>query len=926
MRILVFDTETSGLNPQWNVILQLSYQIVDTDSWATLKTINHYFAWPEDKAKVTQEAIAVNGLTEEFLGSKQLSNRKTALEEFVKDKDSCDLLVAHNLEFDKNFIIAACREEGVKYANSGWAKSYDTMKRTTSYCQIPKAWGNGYKWPKLTELADCLYIDYSNISLHDSSGDVELTKLCFEGIVANGLYSIPKESDVTMTLHVESPDDLRFEISKNGEPIDELFLTSFYGVTKKQLNIAQQDLIKKWSEENDEERKDLIEIYRKSPKIKTEENFRIEIEEIKPNRYVRKAFDEQTPSKDNIQKELEQEAEREISSWMFWTLKKKRQEYVNSRLNQCYQEQLDSFNQRLAQHEAHEDKAEEDYNQQSQKRCEELRSWLSSLIKGEGSSIEKELLRVPERMSLSFPYHIESTLHGNAIDISLMLPQPKDMPNLEGVRLASGNYKIKEIPDKNKKIDYSNWVWGISFYVAAYFFNISPKIEQVTIEGHVETEDSNNLSLYNIVFERDKYSSLNLEDMEIDAALAMFDTTNKITKDVLAKLFVAKERELKQKTNDAISLNNDPRFTKEAIDLWSLTSPLTDFADKYEIWEANFYTVFETLGDDFKGSIFGYVEPKENEDYSVEYASGRYKLTAFTPQGEPIQQLDAIADKFVQWVGIHRCPFVGYVYKKDKTSLPEGVAWIIAPKSREQVLSCASAFYKRRKKKNEIPNIIDLPTYLESSNSIGEITDSASFVPLRKRMMVGKTRPSATKKRIEEYRATAPELTNEKLVDAIRNKYNDFFTDNEAVAIEAIKETYRNELPLTLENFMQQLGYLVEDRKLLQFYTELQYIYSQEAKEIRAKADKVVEEIYTEACKRTCRLSEFADKEVLDYFNNESYKHREDMTLADKLNNLCCNYHCRVKGIVSCYPNNFPPFKPQLDGDDVIFVNNNQKR
>ena len=922
MRILIFDTETSGLDPQWNVILQLSYQIVDSESWATQKNVNHYFSWPENKARVSNGAIDINGLTEEFLAGKKLSDRKDSLEEFVKDKDSCELLVAHNLEFDKKFIIASCREEGVKFANSGWAKSYDTMKRMTSYCQIPKDWGSGYKWPKLTELADCLGIGYSQIALHDSSGDVELTKQCFKKIVNQGLYSLPKESDITIALHVESPDDLQFEIRKNGEPIDELLLTSIYGVTKKALNAARQDLIRKWSEENDEERKELIQIYRKSPKIKTEEDYRKEIEQIEPNLYVRKVFDEQHPSKDKIQEELEQEAEREISSWMFWTVKKKRLEYVNSRLNQFYQEQLDLYNQRLAQHEEHEDKAEEEYNTQSKKRCEELKSLLTSLVEGENTYLEKELHRVPERMSLTFPYHIEPKLNGNTIDISLLLPQPKDLPNLEGVRLASGNYKIKEIPDKNKKIDYSNWVWGISLYVAAYYFNISPKIEQVSIEGHVKTEDSNNISLYNIVFERDKYSSLNLDDMEIDAALSIFNATNKITKDVLAILFVAKEKDTKRETNNAISLTNDPRFTKEAIDLWSLTSPLTDFADKYEIWEANFYTIYETLGDDFKGSIFGYVEPKENEDYSVEYASGRYKLTAFTPQGEPIQQLDVIADKFVQWVGIHRCPFVGYVYKKDKSSLPEGVAWIIAPKSRGQVLSCASAFYKRRKKKNEIPNIIDLPTYLENSNSIGEITDSTSFVPLRKRMMEGKTRPSATKKRIEEYRETAPELTNEKLVDAIRNKYNDFFIDNEIVAIEAIKETYRNELPLTLENVMQQLSYLVEDRKLLQFYTELQYIYSQEAQEIRAKADKVIEDIYTEACKRTCRLSEFADKEVLDYFNNESYKHREDVTLADKLNNLCCNYHCRVKGIVSCYPNNFPPFKPQQDGEDVIFVNN----
>ena len=245
MRILVFDTETSGLDPQWNVILQLSYQIVDSDSWDTIKIVNHYFPWPENKARVSQEAIYVNGLTEEVLANKQLSKRKAALEEFVSVKDSCDLLVAHNLEFDKKFIIASCREEGVKFANSGWAQSYDTMKRMTNYCQIPKDWGSGYKWPKLTELADCLDIDYSHIALHDSSSDVELTKQCFKKIVNQGLYSLPKESDITIALHVESPDDLRFEIRKNGESLDELLLTTIYGVTKKALNVARQELIRK---------------------------------------------------------------------------------------------------------------------------------------------------------------------------------------------------------------------------------------------------------------------------------------------------------------------------------------------------------------------------------------------------------------------------------------------------------------------------------------------------------------------------------------------------------------------------------------------------------------------------------------------------------------------------------------------------------
>jgi DNA polymerase III epsilon subunit-like protein len=544
MRILFFDTETTGLNPQWNVIIQLSYQIVDSDSWATLKTVNHYFAWPENKTRITQEAIAVSGLTEDALRSKQLSNRKTALEEFLADKDSCDLLVAHNLEFDKKFIIASCREEGVKYANSGWTQSFDTMKRMANYCQIPKDWGSGYKWPKLIELAECLGVNYSQIALHDSSGDVELTKLCFRNIVNQGLYSLPQETDMTVALHVESPDELHFVVKKNGEPVSQTIIDS---IPKKSWNAACQKLIKKWTEENEDERNGLIHLYRKSPKLKTEEDFNAEIASIKPNQYVRRTFDEPAPSKKKIQEDLEVEAEQKVSSWMFWSLNKKRQEYVEERLEPYYKQQVEAYNQRCTQHEVSEDKAEEEYNSLNLKRCEESKQRLAALIEGSNAELlEKEMLRVPDVMSLSFPYHIEATLNDTTISLSLSLPQPKDLPHLEGVRLASGNYKIKEIPDKNKKKDYSEWVLGIAIYVASYYFNVSPKINAVNVEGHVSMEGSDYISLYNIAFDRTTYESLNFEDLDIGAALSNFTVTDKLKKDVLTELFAVKEEEPKQ--------------------------------------------------------------------------------------------------------------------------------------------------------------------------------------------------------------------------------------------------------------------------------------------------------------------------------------------------------------------------------------------
>ena len=562
MRILIFDTETSGLNPQWNVILQLSYQIVDSESWSTQKTVNHYFPWPENKARITQEAIDVNGLTEELLSSKQLSNRKTALEEFVADKDSCDLLVAHNLEFDKKFIIASCREEGVKYANSGWSMSYDTMKRMTNYCQIPKGYGNGYKWPKLTELADCLGVDYSQIALHDSSGDVELTKQCFRKIVNQGLYSFPQETDMTVTLHVESPDELHFVVKRNGEPVSQ---STIDRIPKKSWNAACQELIKKWTEENEKERYDLIHLYRKSPKLKTEEDFKSEIVSVKPNQYVRKTFDEQAPSKEQIQEELETEAEQEVSSWMFWSIKKKRQEYVEERLEPYYQQQVEAYKQRRVQHEESENKAEEEYNLQSQKHCEERKLKLAALIEGSNAELlEKEMLRVPDVMSLSFPYHVESTLNDTTISLSLSLPQAKDLPRMEGVRLASGNYKIKEISDKIQKKDYSEWVMGLAIYVASYYFNISPKINEINIEGHVLLDDSNEVSLYEMAFDRTTYSSLSFEELDIDAALSNFKVTNRLKKDVLSELFTVKDEEAKPEKKAIPSYMLDSLFADAA--------------------------------------------------------------------------------------------------------------------------------------------------------------------------------------------------------------------------------------------------------------------------------------------------------------------------------------------------------------------------
>ena len=182
-KIVVFDTETSGLCAGDNVILSLSWQVLNADLEKVAEE-SRFFEWPEDESRVQERAIEVNGLTRERLAELGTCDKRAALHEFAEVIDGADLLVAHNGGFDIGFVKADAMEANVAIDLS--KPMFDTMLEMTDYCRIPR--GNGeYKWPRLYELANCLGIDTEDIDWHQSASDVEVTARCFRKIVGMGM-------------------------------------------------------------------------------------------------------------------------------------------------------------------------------------------------------------------------------------------------------------------------------------------------------------------------------------------------------------------------------------------------------------------------------------------------------------------------------------------------------------------------------------------------------------------------------------------------------------------------------------------------------------------------------------------------------------------------------------------------------------------
>lgn len=185
-RILVFDTETTGVDAANDYILSLSWQVLDSKLHKTDEQTRYFKSpLPDDAIK---GALRVNGLTEDVLEKLGTTDKRKVLEEFVEVAKSCDLLVGHNVRFDIAIVSSECKRVGLDFGIN--FLPFDTMKDMRTFClyyHTPRV----CKWPKLIELTEMLGIDTSDINWHMSSSDVEATVRCLREIATKGYARSP---------------------------------------------------------------------------------------------------------------------------------------------------------------------------------------------------------------------------------------------------------------------------------------------------------------------------------------------------------------------------------------------------------------------------------------------------------------------------------------------------------------------------------------------------------------------------------------------------------------------------------------------------------------------------------------------------------------------------------------------------------------
>lgn len=171
-RVIVLDTETTGLRPRGNDEI-LSLSIIDLEGTVLFDEIvkpAHRMTW--------KKAEEINGISPGMVKDKQpLSAYSEQLCDIWKH---ADLIVGYNVGFDTAFLYAS----EVPFPPN--VEEFDVMREFAPIWGHWDGYHHDWRWPKLVQCAE--HYGIGEFDAHSSLGDTEATRKCFLALIDDPAY------------------------------------------------------------------------------------------------------------------------------------------------------------------------------------------------------------------------------------------------------------------------------------------------------------------------------------------------------------------------------------------------------------------------------------------------------------------------------------------------------------------------------------------------------------------------------------------------------------------------------------------------------------------------------------------------------------------------------------------------------------------
>jgi DNA polymerase III subunit epsilon len=189
MKYLIFDTETTGLprdrngsvddSSNWPYVVQVAWMTYDDETNRHTKSSD--IIRVSESVVISKESIAVHGIDRARCVREGVPI-ETVIRKFQRALRGADVVIAHNLDFDKPLIMAECGRHSIPHGFCNSKEYYCTMKNGIKLCKLestnPRTGRTYYRYPKLDALHEKLFGSVPR-GTHDALVDVLVCFRCY---------------------------------------------------------------------------------------------------------------------------------------------------------------------------------------------------------------------------------------------------------------------------------------------------------------------------------------------------------------------------------------------------------------------------------------------------------------------------------------------------------------------------------------------------------------------------------------------------------------------------------------------------------------------------------------------------------------------------------------------------------------------------
>ncbi len=285
-------------------------------------------------------------------------------------------------------------------------------------------------------------------------------------------------------------------------------------------------------------------------------------------KYTNKPFTIKQPTKAEIRAELEYEAG-QLYFKTFGKNTKQIEEYVNAHLQDALDQRLKTWQELSDYHDAIQAQNAEKQNLIYFKEYSDKKEELENILSGPARFVDAEIRKRLSDIYLPFNIELDYTYskQQKQLDVEVELPSTILIPFQKATILASGKISIKNKTAKEQDSDFKQCIYGLTYYIASKFFDVSTNIEKIAVTVWEEGKKRGHIW---VEFPRDDFNDLIKRHQRFDPVYYItigenfsplaYSSTSTAALYTQRTPFLKKVAEIKAQTNFSYSSNGISTF------------------------------------------------------------------------------------------------------------------------------------------------------------------------------------------------------------------------------------------------------------------------------------------------------------------------------------------------------------------------------